>query len=116
LPITPTDADLDEYLEEQAVLLNGLNEKVILIYDINNSKFIGSEQRIKIGKWSKEKTPLFLEKTYGTCLVNTSVIANIIMKGIFLFTGSQQTPIFSKMEEAIKWADGVLAKNGIVKV
>jgi hypothetical protein len=105
LPVEISNQELEEYLLYQENLLKDTTEKIILIYNTDNSRFLSGDQTVRITNWSKENKALFKEKTLGTCVVSSSVLSNLMIKGIkLLMKSSFEAEVFSNMEDAIKWA------------
>jgi hypothetical protein len=66
----------------------------------------------RIAKWSKEKKPLFTEKTIGNCIVSSSILSNLIIKAIRLLLKSTfDSEIFPTMEAAMIWAKSKLSEK-----
>jgi hypothetical protein len=112
-PVMPTDAMLDAHLKGMSDALLNANQKIVFIFDLNKAKLLTADHRVKAGKWYNENKKLFDDKCLGIAAVNTNILINIMLKGIFLITGNNTATIFSKMESAKEWADQLLAKNAV---
>jgi hypothetical protein len=111
-PIEPSDEKIDSYLNKLRLLLEESKENVFLIYDLNQGKYMTMDGRIRMGKWTKTHSDLFKEKVMGMANVNTSIIANMVLKAFLLLVPVHMRPVlFTKMSEAIKYAEEVIEKN-----
>ena len=105
LPVEISDTQLEDYLKMQEELLQEATQKIIFIYDTNNSRYLSGDQTVRISKWSKIKEQLFKEKCLGTCIVTSSVLSNLIVRIIKSLLKSRfEAKVFSNMDNAIKWA------------
>jgi hypothetical protein len=112
LPVEISDNDIEEYLQYLEKFLSEANEKVVIIYDVNLSRFINGDQTVRISKWAQEKHPLFKEKTLGTAVVTSSILSNLIIKGIRFLTKQQfDAEVFSNMEAAIAWGKKLIQEQ-----
>jgi hypothetical protein len=112
LPVEVSDKDVEEFLLFYKNLLLSSTEKVIIIHDINKSRFLSSDQMARIAEWSKENKPLFKETTLGNCIVSSSILSNLIIKAIRLLLKSTfDSEIFSTMEAAMIWAKSKLPEK-----
>ena len=109
-PVEPTEATYDEFLRKMSKTVNEAVEKIAIITDLTQGKYLKSELRIKMGNWLKDNEVLLKEKVEVMCLVNKSAIVNIVIKGVFLIKKpAVPTQIFSTLEQAIQWSDEKLA-------
>jgi len=105
LPVEVSDRDLEEYLLFFERFLEDAPEKIILIHDISKARFLSGDQMSKIKNWSIEKRPLFEKKQLGSCVVSSSILSTLIIKGIrFLLKSSFDSEIVSNMDTALSWA------------
>jgi hypothetical protein len=112
LPVEISDKDIDEFLLFYENMLLESKEKVIIIHDINKSRFLSSDQMSRIAQWSKKNKPLFTEKTLGNCIVSSSILSNLIIKAIKLLLKSTfDSEIYSTMDAAMIWAKSKLPKK-----
>lgn len=103
-PVTATDSEIEAFLNLQLALIHEAKGKLVYIYDINQSKMMSSKQRIHIAKWSKENDEI-LNKNVNSCIVNSSVLMTLMIKGIMIINKSiQQTKIFKTVPEALEWS------------
>lgn len=109
--IDPTPVEFDEYLKIHSdSLLN--SQRIAVIYDISDGKFLTSEQRIKLGKMVSQNSENM--KKYVACVayVNTSVMAGIILKGILLVSPMPvPNKVFTTTEAATAWCNEMLGNR-----
>ena len=105
LPVEISDQQLEEYLLFHEKLLKEAREKLIIIYNTDNSRYLSGDQTVRISKWSKNNQPLFLEKTLGSCVVTSTILSNLIIRALrFLMKSNFDAEIFSNMDQALIWA------------
>ncbi|HVD98230.1 MAG TPA: hypothetical protein VNB90_08485 [Cytophagaceae bacterium] len=105
LPVEVSDQDLEEYLMGLEKILREAPEKLVIIHDINKSRFLSGDQLSRIRKWSLDSKALFDEKTLATGVVSSSVLSSLIIKAIrFLLKSNFTSEIFSNMDTALSWA------------
>jgi hypothetical protein len=110
LPVPFTDRQFDLFLDYQAELVQSAPEKIAIIYNISKAKFMTSAQRVRAGNWSKENGEI-LSKNSISCIVNNSVVMNIMLKGMMLIDKSiSKVEIFNSLPEAITWSKENLKK------
>jgi hypothetical protein len=111
-PVESTDKNVEDYLNEHLKLLQETPEKLFLIYDLNQGKYMSMDRRVRMARWAEKHSSLFKEKVMGLANVNTSVLANIVMKGFLLLIPVHMRPtMFTKISHALQYAEEVLEKN-----
>lgn len=112
LPVEVSDNDLEEYLSFFEKLLREVPEKVIIIHDVNKSRFLSGDQITRIKNWGIAQRALFAEKTLDTAVVTSSVLSTLIVKTIRLLIKSDfQSEMFTNLDSALRWAKKRLAEN-----
>ena len=107
-PIAPTVEQVHEHIRELNTTLASINKGVFII-DITNMKFLSSENRIILGKWLKETTPVLKAKLNGMGFV-APLIQRMLLKGVFLVSAPPvEHSVFNNREEATAWAKARLA-------
>jgi hypothetical protein len=108
-PITPTEAEFDEYVEIGTDVMRKLAGGVI-IHNVTEGKFLTSRQRIAIGNLYKDEREM-ISKLKGMGYVNSAFIPMTMLKGIFLINKPPvDYTVVSTEAEAIVWAKSKLSK------
>lgn len=112
LPIEISDQNLENYLALIEKSLLESNQKLIIIYNNQDSRFLSGDQLVRISKWGSSKTALFQANTIGTCVVTSSILSNLILKSLkVLLKSNFNASVFSSMELALEWSKEQLMIN-----
>jgi tRNA (Thr-GGU) A37 N-methylase len=68
-----------------------------------------AKNRIKIGTWLKEMSPLIKRSALGVAYVSQNILTNLILKGIFLVKSPEwPNKICNSIADAEKWANEII--------
>jgi len=92
-----------------------IDKKAVWLLDTSKLKFLSAETRIQTGKFISDNQILFDEKLLGAIIFNSSLIVEMITKGVFLVKKPPFPIIFSNSkEESIAKAKEMLSQNMLI--
>jgi hypothetical protein len=112
LPVEVALSDVDEYLDWHMKVVMEAKEKLAMVYNLDGGKYLTGDGRIKLSEWNKKHDKLLMEKLYGKAMVSSSIVQSTLLKIYLALLKNELKPlVFTKMEEAMKWAAKVTKKE-----
>ena len=107
-----TEEQFDEHLNRMYKMYSE-HDKVLVVFDTSQAKYLSSALRIKQGKWLKKHHQLLRETIIAAVYVSRSFIMKTILKGIFLVHAPDwERKVVTDVDNGLKWANEKLKEKG----
>lgn len=107
-----SEKEFDAHLDRMYHLYSE-HDKILIVFDTSNAKYLSSTLRIKQGNWLKKHHKLLKDTIIAAVYVSSSVMMKMMLKGIFLVqTPAWEHKVVVNLDNGLEWAKEKLKEKG----
>jgi len=107
----PTDEEFEEYINLLDDIYANCEKFVFIMETDGNAPYMKSEQRIRLGNWTKQNKEIIAQRCKGCAFLIRSFLQETVLKGIFIIQKPPYEYILEKdREKCNEWLAKQLKK------